>query len=321
VLPQNGILCGENQLTVQYEIGQRKQMLTEKLKNIELPPMPQVAARVMQIDESQISVSAEQIKNIIQADLALSTKLLKLANSAFYARGNRINNLSQAIALLGFKTVKGLSLLVSAASIIPKKGNFKIMKDFWMRSVLTALIAKIIAEKVGKEKLKDEIFMVGLLRQIGKSILANHFADEYAICYQMSAEAMDEEKLHQLENMKWQFDSRDVSVYAMKTWNFPPNLVAASEIVRYKITDVAALEAAQPMVLPVILAEYIVVLGGYTDTSGIDARLREKLLGEFSNICPVYNIDAVKQKYYLEDLRQVIKQDSFYSFCGELFTN
>ncbi|HRP68797.1 MAG TPA: HDOD domain-containing protein [Turneriella sp.] len=83
-------------------------MPTNILRTLELPPMPQVAARVMQIDESQVSVSAEQIKNIIQADMALSTKLLKLANSAFYARGHRIQNLAQAIALLGFKTVKGL---------------------------------------------------------------------------------------------------------------------------------------------------------------------------------------------------------------------
>lgn len=296
-------------------------MLADKLKLVELPPMPQVAARVMQIDESQISVSAEQIKNIVQADLALSTKILKLANSAFYARGNRINNLSQAIALLGFKTVKGLSLLVSAASMIPKNGNLRIMKELWMRSVLTALIAKIISEKVGKEKVKDEVFMVGLLRQIGKSILANQFAEEYAICFQMSADAADEEKLHQLEMMKWQFTSADTSAFAMKTWNFPPELISASEVLRYKITDAAALEKQQPLLLPVILAEYIVLLSGYTDSVRPDQKLRDKLLAEFSRICPVYNIDESRKKYYLEDLRQVIKQDSFYSFCGELFTN
>ncbi len=296
-------------------------MLADQLRNLELPPMPQVAARVMQIDESQVSVSAEQIKNIIQADMALSTKILKLANSAFYARGNRIQNLSQAIALLGFKTVKGLSLLVSAASIIPKKGNFKIMKELWMRSVLTALVAKIIAEKVGKEKLKDEIFMIGLLRQIGKSILANQFSEEYTICFQMSGEGVDEEKLHQLENMKWQFTSADASAFAMKSWNFPPDLVQASEVLRYKITDPAQIEATQPMLLPVILAEYIVLLAGYTDTVKLDAKIRDKMLAQFSLICPVYHIDAAKQKYYLEDLRQVIKQDSFYTFCGELFTN
>jgi HD-like signal output (HDOD) protein len=296
-------------------------MLADQLRNLELPPMPQVAARVMQIDESQVSVSAEQIKNIIQADMALSTKILKLANSAFYARGNRIQNLSQAIALLGFKTVKGLSLLVSAASIIPKKGNFKIMKELWMRSVLTALVAKIIAEKVGKDKLKDEIFMIGLLRQIGKSILANQFSEEYTICFQMSGEGVDEEKLHQLENMKWQFTSADASAFAMKSWNFPPDLVQASEVLAYKVTDPAQIEATQPMLLPVILAEYIVLLAGYTDTVKLDGKLRDKMLAQFSLICPVYNIDAAKQKYYLEDLRQVIKQDSFYSFCGELFTN
>lgn len=296
-------------------------MLTEKLKNVELPPMPQVAARVMQIDESQISVSAEQIKNIIQADLALSTKILKLANSAFYSRGNRINNLSQAIALLGFKTVKGLSLLVSAASIIPKKGNVKIMKELWMRSILTALISKIIAERVGKDKLKDEIFMVGLLRQIGKSILANQFPEEYAICFQMSAEGTDEEKLHQLEMMKWQFTSAETSAYAMKSWNFPPDLVQASEVLRYKVGDAAALESAQPMVLPVILAEYIVLLSGYTETFKLDAKLHAKLLAEFDKICPVYKIDDAKKKFFLEELMHVIKQDSFYSFCGELFSN
>lgn len=296
-------------------------MLTDKFKLLELPPMPQVAARVMQIDESHISVSAEQIRNIVQADLALSTKILKLANSAFYARGNRINNLGQAIALLGFKTVKGLSLLVSTASMIPKKGNFRIMKELWMRSVLTALIAKIIAEKVGKEKQRDEVFMIGLLRQIGKSILANQFGEEYTICFQMSQDAADEEKLHQLEQMKWQFTSADASEFAMKTWNFPPELIAASRVLRYRIDDPMALEKEQPLAVPVILAEYIVLLSGYTSSPQADARLRGKLLGEFGRLCAVYNIDAAGQKYYLEDLRQVIQQDSFYGFCGELFSN
>jgi len=296
-------------------------MLAEKLKNIDLPPMPQVAARVMQIDESQISVSAEQIKNIIQADLALSTKILKLANSAFYARGNRIQNLAQAIALLGFKTVKGLSLLVSSASMIPKKGNVKIMKELWMRSILTALIAKIIAERVGKQKLQDEIFMIGLLRQIGKSILANQFPEEYAICFQMSADGVDEEKLHQLETMKWQFTSAQASAHAMRSWNFPPDLVAASEVLRYKVGDAAAIEKEQPLVLPVVLAEHIVLLAGYTDSFKLDAKLRDKLMKDFDAILPVYNIDAAKKKYFLEELKQVIKQDSFYSFCGELFTD
>jgi len=296
-------------------------MLTDQIKSLDLPPMPQVAARVMKIDESQVSVSAEQIKNIIQADLALSTKILKLANSAFYARGNKITNLSQAIALLGFKTVKGLSLLVSSASLVPKKGNFKIMKELWMRSVLTALIAKILAERVDKEKINDEIFMVGLLRQIGKSIMANQFAEEYAICYSMSADAMDEEKLNQLETMKWQFTSLDASVFAMRSWNFPPDLIEAAKVHRYKIDDPAALESAQPMLLPVILAEYIVLLCGYTDTVKVTGKLAEKLDAEFSRLCPVYKIDETRKKYYLEELRQVIRQDSFYSFCGELFTN
>lgn len=293
----------------------------EQLRNLELPPMPQVAARVMQIDESQVSVSAEQIKNIIQSDMALSTKLLKLANSAFYGRGHRIQNLSQAIALLGFKTVKGLSLLVSAASIMPKKGNFKIMKELWMRAVLTALVAKVIAEKVGKEKLKDEIFMVGLLRQIGKSIMANQFPEEYAICYAMSSDAIDEKKLHELEKLKWQMTSMDASHFVMQSWNFPDSLLAASKVLRYAIENPTEIEKEQPHLLPVILAEYLVLLGNYTNTIKIDDKLKSKLESEINKIAPVYNIDEEKQKFYLDELRREIREDSFYSFCGELFTN
>lgn len=296
-------------------------MFAEKLKIVDLPSMPQVVARIMQIDDSQIQLSVDEIKTIVQSDPALSTKILKLANSAFYGRGNRINNLGQAIALLGFKTVKGLSLLVSAAAIVPRNGNPRILKEFWMRSVLSALIAKIIAEKVGKEKFKDEIFIIGLLRHIGRLILANQYPDEYAICFEMSSAAVDAEKLHQLEKMKWGFTSSEVTAYAMEKWNFPQEWVEAGKIIRYKLKDIQAIEQSMPLVLPVILAEYIVHLGGYTEYFPLDEKLRPKLMQEFEQICPVYQIDTAKKDYYLKDLRQIIKEDSFYSFCGELFSN
>ena len=88
--------------------------------------------------------------------------------------------------------------------------------------------------------------------------------------------------------------------------------------------------AAQPLELspmaPLVIAipvdaVYVVLLSGYTETLKLDGKLREKLLAEFGKITQVYGFDDAKKKYYLEDLRQVIKQDSFYSFCGELFTN
>lgn len=296
-------------------------MFAEKLKIVDLPSMPQVVARIMQIDESQIQLSVDEIKTIVQSDPALSTKILKLANSAFYGRGNRINNLGQAIALLGFKTVKGLSLLVSAAAIVPRNGNPRILKEFWMRSVLSALVAKIIAEKVGKEKFKDEIFIIGLLRHIGRLILANQYPDEYAICFEMSSAAVDAEKLHQLEKMKWGFTSAEVTAYAMEKWNFPQEWVEAGKVVRYQLKDIPAIEQSMPLVLPVILAEYIVYLGGYTEHFPLDEKLRPKLMQGFEQICPVYQIDTAKKDYYLKDLRQIVKEDSFYSFCGELFSN
>ncbi|HRP68798.1 MAG TPA: HDOD domain-containing protein [Turneriella sp.] len=176
-------------------------------------------------------------------------------------------------------------------------------------------------EKVGKDKIKDEVFMVGLLRQIGKSMLANQYPEEYVICYDMAEEGVDEEKLHQLEKMKWGITSADASHVAMQTWNFPESLLNSSQVLRYNITNLEQLEKEQPHLLPVVIAEYIVLLGNYTNTIKLSEKLKSKLMDQVGKLSIIYGIDEEKQRFYLDELRREIREDSFYSFCGELFTN
>ena len=83
----------------------------------DLPVFPQVAIKILQIQEENIDISFKELESIILLDPALTAKILKVANSALYARQREITNLQQALTLLGFKMVKSLVLLVSASNI------------------------------------------------------------------------------------------------------------------------------------------------------------------------------------------------------------
>ena len=84
------------------------------LKN--LPVMPEVATRVMRIAEDKLDISFKELEEIIKLDPGLTVKILRIANSALYARQREIKSLQMAITLLGFKNIKSLVLLVAASN-------------------------------------------------------------------------------------------------------------------------------------------------------------------------------------------------------------
>ena len=96
-------------------------MPKDYLKNIyNLPVIPEVALKVMNIAESGLDISFTELESIIKVDPGLSAKILKVANSALYARRSEIKSLQTAITMLGFKNIRSLILLVTASSFFQK---------------------------------------------------------------------------------------------------------------------------------------------------------------------------------------------------------
>ena len=75
----------------------------------DLPPLPHVAIQAMRLMENP-HVTTSQISELISHDTALAARLLKISNSAMFARRAKITTLSQAILMVGFKTLKGIIL-------------------------------------------------------------------------------------------------------------------------------------------------------------------------------------------------------------------
>ena len=137
-----------------------------------LPTLPYIVSTLNDLIRNH-HTSASDIHKIIMKDQALSSRILKLVNSAFYGFSERISSVSHAIVILGFNTVKNVSLTASVFDMFPKEQSEGLLFDrqaFWLHSLACAGTARLIATKV-KLPSAEDIFVAGLVHDIGKLVL------------------------------------------------------------------------------------------------------------------------------------------------------
>lgn len=145
------------------------------LVKIKLPPLPSSALRVAELTREP-NISTRTIADAIGYDPILVARLLRAANSSFYARERRITALHAAVAALGFRTINQLVLSYAASSLFNEAGSGPpslYERLIWRHSVAVGLAAREISHAVGKPG-SEEAFLCGLLHDIGKIIMLRH---------------------------------------------------------------------------------------------------------------------------------------------------
>jgi HD-like signal output (HDOD) protein len=137
----------------------------ERLRD--LPIMPEVAAKVVAASGGGLDMSFKDLESIIKVDPGLTAKILKIANSALYARQREIKSLQTAITLLGFKNIKSLVLLLTASNLFPRMRRTPFHRAFWRRSLLSAFLSRGLAVRCARGDLAEELFIAGLLQLFG----------------------------------------------------------------------------------------------------------------------------------------------------------
>jgi len=287
-------------------------------ENLDLPSMPQVVTRILEINENDITIGINQLESLISSDPNLVSKILKLANSPFYSRSNNISDLSRALSLLGFKSIKSLTLLVSVAKLLPNLSqNTVTQKDLWMNSIIIAVTAKTLAIKFGHKNIQEKAFLGGLLRRIGQLILYSRFPTSYETALKQSCDGMDMEALQKYELHLFGVTTFSLSEFAMEKWNFPEEFVHISQITEYS---------------PVEIEKTAGILGNLICFSEIITHYKKAmtlqnnkaLISKFENLMNEYfkyfsagsaEIDFIKNK-----LNDSFKNNEFYAFCEELFS-
>src|SRR3569833_2055482 len=137
---------------------------------IELASLPEVFLRVNEMIDSPRYTAAD-IGHVISRDPGLTTRQLKIANSAFYSFPSQIDSVSRAITIIGTRELRDLILATSVARLFKGLPNDLVsMDDFWRHSVCCGLAARALAAQRG-ERLLERFFVAGLLHDIGSLLL------------------------------------------------------------------------------------------------------------------------------------------------------
>ena len=190
----------------------------------EIPTLPEVMQNVMTALASEDS-SAEDLAVILSNDQALCSKVLKVANSAFFAQSRRIYDINDAVVLLGFDSIAQLTL---ATAIFPAFGTVRSserfdVNAFWEHSIATAFAGKFILEMIGDSSGYKFLYTAGLLHDIGKMVLITRFPYEYALVLERAA--TEDLFLYEAEKHVLGFTHCDIGEWVCNRWNFPDRLV------------------------------------------------------------------------------------------------
>jgi len=171
------------------------------------------------------ATSAKELETVIRQDPALAASILRQANSAYYGYARRISSIQEAIVMLGFQVIEGLSISAAVAPLLKTQlVGYEIEQEgLWKHSLLTAMAAKRLCQ-YRKLPYGDVAFTAGLLHDIGKLIISIYVQEvgDYLL------KEVTEAKLSyvELEEKVIGFDHARVGGFLARTWNLPDDLVA-----------------------------------------------------------------------------------------------
>jgi putative nucleotidyltransferase with HDIG domain len=146
----------------------------------EYTALPEVYHHILSIINDQYS-STIDISDAVTKDPSFTSRLLKLANSSFYALKNSVDTVSKAVSIIGTRQLGTLALGISVSrSLFVLQSDDRSMIEFWRHSVATAIAARTLAIFL-KEKNTERFFIGGLLHDIGKPLLYSRQRD--TVCH------------------------------------------------------------------------------------------------------------------------------------------
>jgi len=192
----------------------------------DLPAMPDVVDKVLSLVQDPNS-EVEDLKKVIEHDPGLTSKLLRVANSAYYQRAREIASLNQAILTLGFKTLLSLTLASSTKTMFDQYNEVarQLRQKMWEHSISTAFLASMISRQSKGVLDQDLCFLGGLLHDVGKLVIGRNFPTQFA----RIRTAIDQHGKDQRETEEeiLGFTHENLGAYLAREWNLPVPLEIA----------------------------------------------------------------------------------------------
>lgn len=201
----------------------------EELVNgvVELITLPEIYLRLNQVMDDP-GHNAEQLGEVIGLDPALSARVLRIVNSAYYSLAVKVELVSRAVTVLGENELRSLVLATSVVDTFDTIPNQLLnINEFWQHSVYTGIIARILARRCNILH-GERLFIAGLLHDIGKLVV---YYKEPELSEEVLLQAAENDGvLYRAEQEIIGFTHADVGAALVDVWNLPQML---KEVVQY----------------------------------------------------------------------------------------
>ncbi len=220
---KHNIIVEDDNLTVDNQSiprHDRKKDFLKKLqkKNIILPELPSVAFELKKVIENPMS-SAEHIAQVVSRSPSLTAVVLKIVNSSFYGLPSKISTVSHAVSLIGTQEISVLALGISILSIFKNLPKETIdMHSFLRHSLVCGLLSRVFAAHKNVPQ-TEQLFVSGLLHDLGRLILYIYFPDESRNVLVRSRNHNN--LLYKEEKDYLGCDHAQLGVQLMKQWKLP----------------------------------------------------------------------------------------------------
>ena len=213
----------------------------------QLYSLPAVAVKVLELTGNP-QVDTRALKQCIENDPALTTKVLRVVNSSLFGLSREVSDLNQALALLGIKPLKLLVLGFSLPEGLFAGVEAEILQRYWRHTLTKAVAAREISETVWRRP-GDDPFIAGLLQDLGMLLLMQELGRPYLqFLDKVHADGKDLMTL-QIEAMG--FDHTTLTARLLEHWGLPEGLVAAVRWGTARTADAAS--SPQQRSLPQII--------------------------------------------------------------------
>lgn len=168
--------------------------------------------------------SIEKIARAIKQDHAIAIKILKLANSAVYTRGEPVESLDKAVVRIGLAQIRQVLLNISVIDQFSSVtiGGQVSAGEFWEHAIACGLIAAEIAHTRSDQQ-ADSAFTMGLVHDVGRVMYAREFGDDYVTVMQVAREL--QLPLEQVETRLLLLNHADGMDRLLHAWKFPKDLI------------------------------------------------------------------------------------------------
>lgn len=214
-----------------------------------LPSPPAVATRLLK-EAMDDSASLERIAKLVSLDNALALRVLKHANAVVHELRGHVDNVAQAVNLLGLGEMRCMVLGIIIRDTLErgKSGSDPYATAIWQHSLACGLAASIVAER-HFPRLAPTAFAAGLIHDCGKLALLTLFPEDYEALLDRTGLPMDE--LRREEVRLFGADHAQVGKWLAEHWNLPPVLVEACWLHHHEpeVLDSVAVGSPFPILL------------------------------------------------------------------------